>query len=215
MAYQTIYDRINEARTGATNAINDPVIKSKMAVYNYTEEVIGGGIVLADEAGALAEKFQMEFAEQKRATAALEKAWKTADEVYIKSLKAARIVFRNDPAAIEGLQLEGDRSHDFDVYLGQANAFYNNFLANADWLAEGARLGFTAEKLTAEKVLVDAMSAANISQESEKAESQQARQLRDEKDAELRAWLRDFKDVAAIALGDDNQLLEKLGITVR
>ncbi|MEL6903694.1 MAG: hypothetical protein AAFP07_22395, partial [Cyanobacteria bacterium J06606_4] len=60
-----------------------------------------------------------------------------------------------------------------------------------------------------------AIEKANLTQEKEKGDVQAATQKRDAALDELKDWLSDFLAIAKIALEDDPQKLESLGVLVR
>ena len=81
--------------------------------------------------------------------------------------------------------------------------------------ASNVKFGYTAEKLQAEQALVMTAETNNFSYDKEKGEAQQSTVNRDEKVDELIDWFRDFIEIARIALEENPQWLEKLGIVVK
>ena len=75
--------------------------------------------------------------------------------------------------------------------------------------------GVTEQKLKAGLAEVKALEAANLAQEKEKGEAQAATQKRDAAMDELQDWLSDYLGIAKIALEENPQLLEGLGILQR
>ena len=75
-----------------------------------------------------------------------------------------------------------------------------------------AQYGITSKKLKAVQAEVMALAAASALQEKRKGEAKSATERRDDCLAELRGWLSDFRAVAKIALDEDPQRLESLGI---
>ncbi len=109
------------------------------------------------------------------------------------------------------MHLDGKRKPTLSGWLEQATLFYENALASAEVKTALAELGITPAKLEAGQALVQAMAKTNAVQEKEKGEAQQATLARDEALEALADWFGDFKEVAAIALEDQPQLLESLG----
>ena len=77
--------------------------------------------------------------------------------------------------------------------------------------AEMTKYGYNTAKWEAEYALVQAVVAANVVQEREKGEAQDATKARDAVLDELDEWMSDFKAVSQIALADMGQKLEGLG----
>jgi hypothetical protein len=206
---------VTDAEVALANALNDQTILDALTLYGYNAEKINTGKTLAEECSSLMSSQKLEYAEQKGATAEFQDKLEAADTAYMKSLRVARIAFKNDADAIEALALNGERKGTYSGWITQVEAFYDNLLANDEWMTVMGNFGYTPEKVQGEKALVDDVVQANITQEEEKGEAQKATQERDRKIDELNEWMSDFREIASVALDDDNQLLEKLGILVR
>ncbi len=113
------------------------------------------------------------------------------------------------------LGLVGQRKKSFSGWSGQVDQFYTNALADTTILPLLQRFGVTQEKLTAAKQLADETKAANAAQQKETGEAQQATLVRDNAIDELSGWLSDFIAISRIALEEQPQLLETLGILKR
>jgi len=138
-----------------------------------------------------------------------------ADRAYIKSLKIARLAFNDNTEAMKSLDLIGSRKRSFSGWLTQTKTFYANLISNDDYISAMQKFGYNAEKLQAEQALVSTAEAKNFSYSKEKGEAQQSTENRDEKIDELIDWFRSFLEIARIALENNPQLLEELGIVVK
>ncbi|MBI9070529.1 MAG: hypothetical protein JEY94_02965 [Melioribacteraceae bacterium] len=110
------------------------------------------------------------------------------------------------------MELNGSRKQSLTGWLCQANSLYNNLLTYNDLKLGLTRFGITDEKLNSGKALIDALSKATEVQSKEKGDAQAATKLRDEKVDEMGEMLYELRAVARIALEDQPQWLEKLGI---
>lgn len=208
----SIDERLLRAGVAINNALNDAGIQNALAVFGYDANRINEGKTLLEAADNLVKQHKKEYGEQYEATGAFKAALNTADRAYMKSLKVARIAFTEKPDAQTALMLYGIRKRTLSGWIQQAESFYKNLLADADFMAQMAVYGYTQEKLEAELSLVQAVSDANLAQEKEKGEAQQATYDRDAKMDELDKWMSDFVAIARIALDENPQWLEKMGI---
>jgi len=170
------------------------------------------GMALCTAASDLQSKQKQEYGEQFTATADLQLSKANANKTYMRHVKLARVALRNDRGAYEALQLAGGRKQSTSGWIQQSKIFYANALASADILAKLSVLTMTAEALTAGQILVTEVEAKLSIQLKEKGEAQAATQARDAAFDDLQDWMSDFVAIARIALENDSQLLEMLGI---
>lgn len=197
------------------NAITDTDISDALIVYGVTIEKLKKGKTLLEDLDDLVIAQKMEYGEQLGATDKVKSLWKEANHSYIISLKIARILFKENQLAQTALQLHGLRKISFSGWMHQAQSFYSNLNENAEFLAAFAEYAYTPEKLAKEQKLIDDLEEAKHIQSKEKGEAQQATIDRDKKLDTLDEWISDFKIIVRIALEDNPQRLEKLGILAR
>ncbi len=212
MSRQTIDGRLMAAQVAIDNALSDAGIRDAMGMFGYDEEKLTSARALYDEALALVSKQKAEYGEQFEATETVRAAWDEANAAYMRTLKVARIALRDNTMAHGALELDGKRKESITGWMGQATNFYLNLLAGAGMMAALANFGYNQTKLEAEQALVQAVAEANAVQEREKGEAQEATKLRDARLDELDQWMADFKAIAQLALEENPQWLEKLGI---
>lgn len=104
----------------------------------------------------------------------------------------------------------GKRKQSLSGWIDQATTFYSNLLANADWVAAMASLNRDQTALEAEQAVIQALVDANLTQEKEKGESQEATRARDAKLEELYDWYGDYRDVAVVALDGHPEWIEMI-----
>lgn len=93
--------------------------------------------------------------------------------------------------------------------------FYTETAADTDIQTKLARLAISVEEITARNTLVTEVETARAEYLREVGESQQdTTKAKDAAIAKLDDWMADFDVIAAIALYDQPQLLEVLGIFV-
>ena len=142
----------------------------------------------------------------------MKQARATADATYNMALKVARVAFKDDVQANTALILTGIRQKKFGQWIHQTLTFYNNLLADPRLLAKMSTYGYPEAKLTAERTLITDIRTLNEIQEQEKGLAQASTKSRDAKIKELKAWMKDFRNIASVALANIPQKLEALGL---
>jgi hypothetical protein len=158
----------------------------------------------------------MEAGEQKSATAELEANRAVANTTYMRFVKIARVAFQTgcghchptgpgrrsqaQPGRLAGPgqpvlhQCPGQPRRD-----GGPGQLWHHHDKAPGWPRRGQR----------------AVEASNLTQEKEKGEAQAATQTRDQALDALQEWLSDYLAIAKVALEDNPQLLEALGVLQR
>ncbi len=212
---ESIDSFLNRARVSINNALSTPQIQQYLKEYGYTPEKIQTGKTLYETALAAQQKQRQEYGEQISATEALNRLWEEAQTSYMRCVKIARIAFKNNPGIATQLAINGTRKRNFSGWLLQAKQFYINALGNPEILKGLAEYGITKAKLQGCQKQMEIVETANLTQEKEKGEAQNATKIRDRAMDELNEWSSDFIAIARIALEEEPQLLESLGILER
>ncbi len=206
---------LHDAQVAIDNALTNEQILTALSDFGYTAERIQQGKALYTTALAAQTTQQMEAGEQKSATAELESTRAVAHTTYMRFVKVARVAFKRDAGIATQLDLGGERKRNLASWLAQANQFYTNALANPAVLEGLGEFGITKKKLQAGLAEVNAVEASNLTQEKEKGDAQAATQTRDKALDTLQEWLSDYLAIAKVALEDNPQLLEALGVLQR
>ena len=210
--YRSINERLTAAQVALDNVQADPVLQDALAAFGYDAERVREGQDLLAEARAAHGIVTVEYGDQFDATDAMKAAYETANTTYMRHLKVARVALQNGRGAAQKLQLNGRRKSTLPDWVKQARSFYENALANGEVQAALGRFGITSEQLESGQAQIEAVAAANAVQEREKGEAQNATEKRDAAVDALDAWMSDFRTIARIALEDQPQQLEKLGV---
>ena len=124
------------------------------------------------------------------------------------------MAFGDDALAGGSLKLNGVRKQSVQGFLDQATPFYDNLVAGPAMKARMAKFGYPEARLVAEQKLVaDLRQAVNV-QLMESGEAQASTLTRDKALDALDAWASDFKAICKVALADDPQRMEQLGVLV-
>lgn len=213
MGFDQSFDAFfNSAHVAIHNALANTKIQDTLSEYGYTSDRIRQGEALYDTALAAQHTQQSEYGDQMSATAEFKQRWEVADKSYMHLVKIARVAFKDQPGSAKRLGISGSRKQGFDGWMAQARQFYINLLSQPDLLTEMATYGITTAKLEAAQAELIAAETANFAQENEKGAAQNSTKLRDAAVDALKDWLSDFVAIARVALEEEPQLLESLGV---
>ncbi|KAB8140013.1 hypothetical protein F8S13_25345 [Chloroflexia bacterium SDU3-3] len=211
-ARPSIEQRLTEHYVTLSNALNINDIAELLSAYSYDLARIRIGLALHEQALTAQARHRREFGEQQAATAAFDSAWDNADECYMRLVKLTRVALKHRPEAASILGLHGDRKRSLSGWFAQAQQFYDGLATHPEITAKLTAYGITADKLAAARAEYSALRAAYNAQAREHSAAQQATAARDAAFDALDEWMSDFIAIAKIALEDEPQLLEKLGI---
>ena len=136
-------------------------------------------------------------------------------DTYSLHRKKAKVIFRKDLETMKRLSLDGSIPAAYVSWLETAKKFYLEVLADTEVQTKLSRLKITAEDLNAANTLISELETARSEYLKEKGESQDSTKQKDSTFANLDDWMSEFYAVARIALEDNIQLLEALGVIVR
>ncbi len=213
--YQLSNDELLTLGTRILDNSQAPPIREAMATVGYDEAAFQRGQALRDAFAAAVQARQSEFGEQITATEALRDAWDAFhSQTYMPHVTIARLVF-DGGGTIRRLGVEGDRPDAFGAYLQEAHRFYQTVSGDPGLQGALAERGVDEAATAAALADLDQLEALDQSQEREKAEAQQATRARNDARRAFADWLADFQKFARVALADQPDLLEQLGLTVR
>lgn len=211
MMKRSVSSEINFARNAVENTLSYPEIQKRMAVFHYDRKKMLEGRSLYQKVQMLQLAKQDKYGSQYASTDAFKKDMDLASQQYKRHLKTARLAFEDQRGVEETLQIRGKRKSDLDGWLEQAHTFYSRI---GGYMEEITRYNITAEELTQTGAMVEALYASRQQQLQSIGEAQHATEQRNEARRELRLWMSRFKKTARVALQDESQLLEVLGILV-
>ena len=137
------------------------------------------------------------------------------EDTYSLHRKKAKVIFRKDLVTMKKLSLDGSIPGAYVKWLETVKKFYSEMLSDTELQTKLSRLKVTADDLTAANALLSEMESARSKYLIEKGESQDATNTKDDAFVELDDWMSEFYAVAKIALEDNIQLLEALGVIIR
>lgn len=211
----TIAQQVRKALVATNNAIKRKKIADALALFGYTKAKLEAGRKLAKEVEALDTKQKAIQGRQYGASNALDKQLKKAKKTYLRTLEVARVAFRGKKTARAALMLGGKRKVSTAGIIDQAGKLYNNSINTESYLNTMKQYGYNKPKLQAEYKLFLEAGKLDNAQEGAKSSAQTATLKRDEKLKKMRRWMSDFNRIAKVALANDRQSLEALGIVAK
>ena len=208
-------ERLITANVAISNALSDAQIGQLLGEYGYQTVKISEGKGLYEAAEAAVKKQVAAYGDQKDATARLSAAEKEAKKAYQNLAQVARAAFVRDKAKLAVLGLNSAMPSALPLFITMATALFDNASHTAEITDVLASYGYTVEKLSKERGKIVELTAANQAQESAKGAAQQATFEQNKAMEALDYWMGGFVKVAKVALREQPQLLEKLGILKR
>ncbi|WPP52793.1 hypothetical protein [Catalinimonas niigatensis] len=212
MSKKSIEAQLAQASTLIMNASKHPKVKLQMSSFGYTAERMQQGYEFVNTFLLLQDEKDNCYSRNSGLRQQLDQDVKALKSLYKDHLTIARFAFRTDAYMQAQLHLKGKRKTDWAGWTAQVQHFYNRI--EAEGMAAMKKHGAKAEELVQGKAMADALRATHQDKQSITADAQSATQRRDEVLKAMNRWVSDFKKVAQVALQDDPQLLEALGILV-
>lgn len=206
---------LEQYRVAFENTASQPQISTTMAEFGYDSATMQLGKALYDETRLAYDSNKTETDESIAAHAVFDSKRKELEDVYSSHRKKAKVVFRNDNVTADKLAITGTLAQAYIKWLETVKKFYATAIADSDIQAKLSRLKITIEDLTAASALIPEVEATRAAYLKEKGESQDATTIKDAAFAKLDEWMSEFYAVARIAMEDNPQLLEALGLVVK
>ncbi|MBK9714545.1 MAG: hypothetical protein IPO81_25030 [Kouleothrix sp.] len=203
--------RLLVAQAAIEAALSDPALLETLAARGYGEAALKEGQNLVAQARELYAVRRDRAGDRLGARRASEAALADAKAVFTAHVATARVALRGDAAAAAKLDI-GARERQRAGWLLQAQQFYLNALRNAGIVEAMERYGVTRPQLEDGQRLVESVLAFHSTHQKHVATAREAIAARDLAFQSLDLWMRDFMAIARIALAQQPQALQRLGI---
>lgn len=202
-------------RVGLANAVAQPKISKNMALYGYTADKIAEGQQIFDHTMVVFNANKTEDDETSEASKQFKNELADIENNYRSDRRKARILFRDEPILLKRLGIVGNVPETYLNLMHTCKTFYTVALADSAISDRLAVLNTPLEHLSTMQNKLIQIENTRIIFLREMGESQEATKAKDKAIADLEWWMRDFYAVARIAMEDEPQLLEALGIFVK
>jgi hypothetical protein len=206
---------LEQSRVALENAESQTEIATTMAEFGYDAEKIAEGKAIYTETRTAYDLNKTEDDETSEAYANFSNLKQQLYDLHYAHRKKARVVFRGDSLTADKLAITGSLPQAYIKWLESVTKFYTTALADSNIQTKLAKLKVTIEELNAANDLIPQVKTARAEYLKEKGESQDATKAKDAAFAKLDEWMFEFYEVAEIALEDNPQLLEALGLIVK
>lgn len=186
-------------------------IMKRMNQHGCDAKFINEGEKGCQQVQSLGEQQEDAHRKAKEATQTL---WDTRQYIhdrYMLHLKLSRVALKDDAAAAEKLGFKGIRKTRLNEWLRQTNQFYRHALEYAETLE---KYNIPRHELEESKTLLGQLIELSALQQKAQSQAQLLTQKKQESLTQLERWYRRLIRVAHIALEDEPQQLEALGVVV-
>ena len=211
MREKEIVNEIRKALTLIENGAANPTIQKKMSDFGFAAKNFKEGKTLAEQLTFLQRQVKTCYGHQYDATKALKTDFAALKSTYEDHLALARVACKNQPGLQTSLGLKGPRAQRRAEWTEQVASFYDKLSQQPQLLQ---RFGITPAEIEQAQAMVTAFQAIQRTQTQKKGEAQRNTRQRNEVRRQLRRWVRGFKTIAQLALQEDEELLEVLGMVV-
>jgi hypothetical protein len=204
-----------KVRIALTNAQEHPEINTALEEYGMGEAEIASGWDLYNNVKQVWETNQAENVE----TDVARSNYKNAYEAFVEEFKVHRDktsrFFKKDPEVLIKLGVKGRFPIKYTEVFDKIKLFYVALQTDSTLQQKLSRIKITPEVVTAQLSKYEDLLAERANYDKELGESQDATKSKNAAITELIEWKDDFDATASVALYDNPQLLEVLGIFVR
>ncbi len=212
---QSIAERLNDANVAISNALAEEKIGQLLGEYGYKTEKLSEGKALYEAADSAVKSQVALQGDARKASARQQKAEKAARTAYQNLAQVARAAFRKDKSNLSVMGLDGPMPRPLPLFLTMATALFDNASHKPEIADVLSGYGYTAKKLATERAKIVELSTAMKAHEAALGAAQHATSEQNKAMDALDYWMGGLVRIARVALRDEPQLLEKLGILKR
>ena len=206
---------LEQYRVSFENVESQTEIATIMAEFGYDETLLTEGKTLLTKTRQAFDFNKKEDDETSEAYKNFTELKENLAKTYTLHRKKGKVIFRKEPTTLNKLALTGSLPTAYIKWLETVKKFYTVAAADSDIQSKLVRLKITTEELNGTIELITNLELARAEYLREKGESQDATKLKDSAFGEIDDWMSEFYAVAKIALEDNPQLLEALGLVIK
>jgi hypothetical protein len=202
---------LNQVDVAIDNALSTPEILTQLEVYGYDAKKIRQGQTMRRALDELMMQQEDAHLAAKDATRVLNEVRQQAETMFGTHLSIARIAFRDDATFWNALKLGQARERNLPDWLVQVRRFYTRIVVVAK---EMEKYNVPQKELIETRKLIAQIGNLQRLQKKAKGQAQMATQAKNQAVNDLELWMRRFIRIARVALDENPQQLEMLGVIV-
>ena len=207
-------ERLNAIQLVLANSSTYPEIQERMAAYGFDEQALAEGQALYDQAQQAVFDQDKNTAEARSLAAAERRSKKAAWVSYQELAKILRAHFIDQPQVLAGLALNGRTPRATAAFLHRARTLIQAVESDPAVVEALAAYNIDEARLAQHRDAIEAYASANEQHEAARAAQQvSTKQQRDAMSVSW-DWRARFVKVARVALREQKELLEALGVRV-
>lgn len=195
-------------------AETDDDIKLAISKYNMDSNALSEGKTILDEGDRLAKEFTRTAGEKKEQYLITCRVQKSARALFFEHFKLTQLALQDNPEKMSKLVGNSKIDRRTKEWLYQAEQFYAHAETDEELLQKLGKYGITVDKLKAGHESLHKLHSARESYNQLKGKFQDLVLRRNAAVKNVRKWLSGFILICRLALKENPQLLEKLGIQV-
>ena len=203
---------VSRLATALANALRSPKILEALAQHGIDELQIKRMQTQVGDIKHLDHQYHDATAEGKVATQALHAVREQAQQLYSRHVLLSRVALEDQPGLQEKMQLNGPRKKRWGEWMSQASNFYRHAVSVKETLAS---FNIPTKELSEMQKLLDRITELQDLQIQLKGHVQVVSEQRKVAYATLKKSISRFFQIAKIALDEEPQQLEALGLVVK
>ncbi|WPP50820.1 hypothetical protein [Catalinimonas niigatensis] len=210
-SHVTISRLFDEVQLCLRNAAEHPEIQKKLNQHGFNQKRLLDGMALLDTSKALHSEKSKKYGEKMELAKQIKANRLLALQTFEDHVTIVRFVFRKMPDALARFNVERiDKG--IQSWTMQASYFYQEAKLHEEMLAQH---GLSGAEMDQAMAMIEAVSTVRSQRMLRKGEAEEATRNRDQSVKALKAWMKDFRAIARVALSESPQMLEALGIVVK
>lgn len=206
---------LERTRIALTNAASQSEISAKMAKFGMDQDKLLEGIDLHKRAESTRDLHEKEGIDSRRASNAYREVFEDLQALFKRHRDLVRMLFKRNPDVLVRFAVSGRLPTKYNEFFERCRRFYQTIQNNPDLQELVLPLEITPDIVADCLAKLDELLATRANFDKETGEWQDATQEKNRILLELKEWMDDFDTAAKVALYDNPQLLETLGIFVR